>query len=103
MDTAGGSLRAPSELHAFNRYEIKYLVDVADLEVLRRHLVGRLDPDAAYGVWSLYYDTPQLRFYWEKVEGLRFRRKLRIRHYGAPHTLADDDPCSSRSSNGSTG
>jgi hypothetical protein len=41
-------------------------------------------------VWSVYYDTRQLRFYWEKVEGLRFRRKVRVRHYGDRSTVADD-------------
>ena len=30
----------------------------------------------------MYYDTPALRFYWEKIDGLPFRRKLRIRCYG---------------------
>ena len=48
--------------------------------------------EAGYGVWSLYYDTPQLRFYWEKIEGIRFRRKLRIRHYGSRVNVDDDAP-----------
>jgi SPX domain protein involved in polyphosphate accumulation len=87
-----------TSLRSFNRYEIKYLVDTADLQGLRDELSGRLSPDeyggtdGGYGVWSLYYDTPQLRFYWEKVEGIRFRRKLRIRHYGDRHTLNGDTP-----------
>src|SRR6185295_18065814 len=94
---AGHALRAPSRLHAFNRYEIKYLVPREVLDDLRDDLRRRLDIDGysaggGYGVWSLYYDTPQLRFYWEKIEGLRFRRKLRLRHYGSPHTLTDDTP-----------
>jgi SPX domain protein involved in polyphosphate accumulation len=41
-------------------------------------------------VWSVYYDTRLLRFYWEKIEGLRFRRKLRVRHYGDRFTVNDD-------------
>ena len=92
MGSAGESLRAPSRLHAFNRYEVKYLVDVSEVEPLRRVLAARLDRDAEYGVWSLYYDTSGLRFYWDKIEGLRFRRKLRLRHYGAPHTLTEERP-----------
>ena len=65
---------------------------VADL---REELASRLDldshgSDGGYGVWSVYYDTPRLRFYWEKIEGLRFRRKLRIRHYGDRFTVDDD-------------
>jgi hypothetical protein len=96
-DTRGHALRAPSRLHAFNRYEIKYLVDAADVDPLHAELAERLDRDrycggAGYGVWSLYYDTPALRFYWEKIEGLRFRRKLRVRHYGDRSGIAADTP-----------
>jgi hypothetical protein len=57
-----GRLRARSKLHAFNRYEVKYLVDVSEVDSLRQVLAARLDRDAEYGVWSLYYDTPGLRF-----------------------------------------
>ncbi len=94
-DHRGHALRAPSPLHAFNRYEIKYLVDTAKLERVREALRARLGRDShggdtGYGVWSVYYDTRHLRFYWEKIEGLRFRRKLRIRHYGDRTTVGDD-------------
>jgi hypothetical protein len=94
-DHVGHALRAPSALHAFNRYEIKYLVPAVDVAALREKLAARMDADShgsasGYGVWSLYYDTTDLRFYWEKIEGLRFRRKLRIRHYGDRSTVDDD-------------
>jgi hypothetical protein len=93
----GGALRAPSPLHAFNRYEIKYLVDRTLVATLREELAARLNVDdyaagGGYGVWSLYYDTEWLRFYWEKIEGIRFRRKLRIRHYGDRFSIDDDTP-----------
>ena len=93
-DQAGHALRGPSPLHAFNRYEIKYLVDAAAVPELRDAIAARLDRDShsgdrGYGVWSVYYDTTQLRFYWEKIEGLRFRRKLRIRHYGDRFNVDD--------------
>lgn len=76
-------------LRVFNRYEIKYLVDERDVPRLRDELHARLDADpysgtGGYPVASLYYDTADLRFYWEKIEGLRFRRKLRLRLYGDP-------------------
>ncbi|MEV4137348.1 polyphosphate polymerase domain-containing protein [Dactylosporangium sp. NPDC049742] len=95
FDQAGHALRAPSRLHAFNRYEIKYLVDAALVPALREEFARRLDADShagadGYGVWSVYYDTPGLRFYWEKIEGLRFRRKLRLRHYGDRFAVTDD-------------
>ncbi|MBV1854411.1 polyphosphate polymerase domain-containing protein [Catellatospora tritici] len=94
-DRGGHALRAPSPLHAFNRYEIKYLVHASQLPAIRDELRARLDfdsycPEDGYGVWSVYYDTRLLRFYWEKVEGLRFRRKLRVRHYGDRFTIDDD-------------
>ena len=94
-DEAGHALRAASTLHAFNRYEIKYLVPSVEVPALRAELMSRLDlddncGDGGYGVWSVYYDTSLLRFYLEKIEGLRFRRKLRIRHYGDRSGVDDD-------------
>jgi SPX domain protein involved in polyphosphate accumulation len=93
----GGALRVASRLHAFNRYELKYLVPVDEAARIRDELGERMDRDlhspvGGYGVWSLYYDTPQLRFYWEKIEGLKFRRKLRIRHYGDLDGVTDASP-----------
>lgn len=96
---AGDRLRAPSRLHAFNRYELKYLVPARQVEEVRREVAARMRPDGnagahGYGVWSVYYDTQGLRFYWEKIEGLRFRRKLRIRRYGPLGPAPDDAPVS---------
>ena len=96
-DATGHKLRAPGKLHAFNRYELKYLVPEdkvpAIREELNRHMMR--DPYAGptgYGVWSVYYDTSNLRFYREKIQGLKFRRKLRIRRYG--ETGGADGPIS---------
>lgn len=79
--------------HRFNRYEIKYLVAEKDLPRLREEFADYLDrdpmaPPAGYRVESLYYDSQDLRFYWEKIEGLKFRRKLRVRRYGEGETTA---------------
>ncbi|MEU4684082.1 polyphosphate polymerase domain-containing protein [Streptomyces xinghaiensis] len=87
----------PGRPHAFNRFELKYLVPVEQAAGIREELAERMDPDphspaGGYGVWSLYYDSPGLRFYWEKIEGLKFRRKLRIRHYGDPSGVTDVSP-----------
>ena len=84
-------------IRTFNRYELKYLVDQRVLGQLRPELSARLDHDThgdlgSYPLWSRYYDTYDLRCYWEKIDGIKFRRKLRIRHYGPPHTLAADTP-----------
>lgn len=93
----GQPLHVASRLHAFNRFELKYLVPVEQAAEIRDELGERMDRDlnspvGGYGVWSLYYDSPQLRFYWEKIEGLKFRRKLRIRHYGDLDGVTDESP-----------
>lgn len=90
-----GYHQTASRLHAFNRYEIKYLLDEMKIPALREALAARMgsdpfSPQGGYPVTSLYYDTADLRFYWEKIEGLRFRRKLRMRLYGAPAECTDD-------------
>jgi SPX domain protein involved in polyphosphate accumulation len=82
-------------IRTFNRYELKYLVDQRLLARVRPELSARLDHDThgdlgSYPLWSRYYDTYDLRCYWEKIDGIKFRRKLRIRHYGGPHTLSAD-------------
>lgn len=90
-----GYQQTASKLHAFNRYEIKYFVDEFKVPELRRELAARMDtdpysPHGGYPVTSLYYDTPDLRFYWEKIEGLKFRRKVRLRLYGNPAECTDE-------------
>tara|TARA_R110000772_G_scaffold161502_8_gene272641 strand:- start:1668 stop:2477 length:810 start_codon:yes stop_codon:yes gene_type:complete len=84
-----------SALHRFNRYEIKYFLPEASIPEFRDKVSARMGEDAhaneqSRRISSLYYDTNDLRFYWEKIEGLRFRRKLRIRAYGEPETINDD-------------
>jgi hypothetical protein len=107
MPTAGASAppAAPPAGHAdslaairaFNRFELKYIADRALAERFRDQLAAKLDRDAHgidgfYPVWSQYYDSRDLRAYWEKIDGERFRRKLRIRHYGTPDDLSDTRP-----------
>ncbi|MFN8513625.1 MAG: polyphosphate polymerase domain-containing protein [Thermomicrobiales bacterium] len=84
-------------IRAFNRFELKYIADRRLVESFRTQLAAKLDRDphgidGFYPIWSRYYDTRDLRFYWEKIDGERFRRKLRIRHYGTPDELTDDTP-----------
>ncbi|MBT0770121.1 polyphosphate polymerase domain-containing protein [Kineosporia sp. J2-2] len=92
---SGSELESGRALRSFNRYEIKYLMPVVEIPRLREELGRRLKSDThgvngGYGVWSTYYDTRDLRFYWEKIEGLKFRRKLRVRHYGNRFDVDDD-------------
>jgi len=70
------------------RHELKYLItsDSKDflLEYWRRYLGA--DPHtrkmALSPVMSQYYDSPDLRFYEEKLDGVGFRNKVRMRCYG---------------------
>jgi hypothetical protein len=71
------------------RFEWKYCVPPDRAEELCSALRPRTDPDTfctgpdnSYFVRSLYYDTSGLRFYHEKKDRLKVRRKLRVRHYG---------------------
>jgi hypothetical protein len=94
---SGHLRRTASALHSFNRFEIKYILSYQDIPRLREVLSSRMESDpytirGGYPVCSLYYDSPSLRYYWEKIEGLHFRRKLRIRNYGERHELTDETP-----------
>ena len=73
-------------IRKFNRFELKYLLPYQVAMTLKQELQKYMTKDrhgknGIYGLSSLYYDTDDYRFYWEKVEGIRFRRKLRMRRY----------------------
>jgi len=76
----------PTKLN-FNRYELKYLIPYQKVQEIIPDLGPFMLPDeygdnhGRYVITSLYYDTPDFRFYHEKVNGLKQRRKLRIRVY----------------------
>ncbi len=84
------------DVRRFNRFELKYLVPLREAEAFKQALRAYLLPDGhgdaqgCYRLASLYYDGPDLRCYWEKVDGIRWRRKLRIRYYGAGLPPAED-------------
>lgn len=69
------------------RLEYKYLVDVSKTDALRKALSPYITFDSEYNdkpeytVRSIYFDTSQLTYYHEKIEGLKIRKKLRIRGY----------------------
>ncbi|MDP8240008.1 MAG: polyphosphate polymerase domain-containing protein [Candidatus Hatepunaea meridiana] len=79
-------------MELFERKEYKYYVDIKHLESLRKRFLNNMvhDPfcqdlaENAYTVRSVYFDTRGLLFYYEKKDGLKIRKKLRIRVYGDP-------------------
>lgn len=75
-------------IRTFNRFELKYLIHYkqarALLKMIRPHVSQDINAglDGYYKISSLYYDSPDLKCYWEKLDGESFRRKVRIRTYG---------------------
>ena len=68
------------------REEKKFLIDRAAALALRAHLCPVVHTDAhngadGYPVRSLYFDTPDERDFREKEDGVKLRRKLRLRVY----------------------
>jgi SPX domain protein involved in polyphosphate accumulation len=73
-------------IRRFARYELKYLLPIELGESLIAELQQHMDVDVhsgpdGYRLASLYYDSPGLDCFWAKVDGSKFRRKLRVRMY----------------------
>jgi SPX domain protein involved in polyphosphate accumulation len=73
-------------IRRFNRYELKYVIPLSKAAGIMDDLEKRIPHDQhggrrGYGLVSLYHDSPTLDFFWAKVEGLKFRRKVRLRIY----------------------
>ena len=72
----------------FDRFELKYLLSQTQFEQMSAGLVNYMERDdrgdayGRYSITSLYYDTVDYKAYWDKIEGHRFRRKVRVRVYG---------------------
>lgn len=68
------------------RQEKKYLLTTAAAAMLTARLTGVMIEDAhngpqGYRIRSLYFDTLNDGDYWDKVDGVELRRKLRLRAY----------------------
>lgn len=71
------------------RYEYKYIVPNKFLDPLRDYVSPFVELDKYvdrserlhYTVRSVYFDTPSFDFYYEKVEGIKNRKKVRLRGY----------------------
>lgn len=79
----------------YTRYELKYVIDKAQQEQVIESLKKYMQPDKmgdAYGryvITSLYYDSADYKAYWDKIEGHKFRRKVRVRVYGEQPVTPD--------------
>lgn len=70
------------------RYEYKFYVHRHKIPLLRNIILTklRLDPNVTperkhYTVRSIYFDSLELKHYYEKVGGLKHRKKVRLRGY----------------------
>jgi len=69
------------------RREYKYLVLQKDIDRLRNRILpfvnadGFVRDDNQYTVRSIYFDSSTLKYYNEKIDGIKIRKKLRIRGY----------------------
>jgi SPX domain protein involved in polyphosphate accumulation len=88
----------PPKIRLSDRFELKYLLNQAQAEALAAELARymvrdqRGDEHGRYLITSLYYDTADHQAYWDKIEGHRFRRKVRVRVYGQEQ-VTPDTPC----------
>ncbi|MCY3000590.1 MAG: polyphosphate polymerase domain-containing protein [Planctomycetota bacterium] len=82
---------ASAYVRDFNRFELKYLTTVDEARRLTAALGEFATPDPysgelGYAIHSQYWDSPDLRFFWEKLDGQKYRRKLRLRRYATGDT-----------------
>ena len=67
------------------RHEIKFTISKSYAEILKQRLSLIMDIDKngeeGYLIRSLYFDTPDSQAYYEKLDGVEYRTKYRIRVY----------------------
>lgn len=78
-----------SDIEDFTRFEFKYVLNSERVRLVERDIEQFMTPDGYisanydenYYVRSLYYDNRQRRNYYEKIDGVKSRRKYRLRTY----------------------
>lgn len=71
----------------FKRYELKFIITRAEHATLREKILPRMtydtygDPEGKYNIVTLYYESSDKKVYYETMNRLRFRQKLRLRVY----------------------
>ncbi len=71
------------------RHEFKYIVHESKIDTLRQMVLPFVNVDKfadasdsnQYTVRSIYFDTPRYDFYFEKIDGIKNRKKVRLRGY----------------------
>ena len=89
------STRDPT-IQNFRRYEFKYIVDNSRAELIRQDLLEFLEVDPllkqsgnqSYTVRSLYFDSSTREHFYEKIDGVKSRKKYRLRAYSSKSSEA---------------
>jgi len=71
------------------RYEYKYIIPLWKINELRKLILPYMNLDKhakgregdQYTIKSIYFDSPSFDFYYEKIEGIKNRKKVRLRAY----------------------
>ncbi len=69
------------------RHELKYLVKIDEADSFFKDILPyceydkHVDETNSYEIASTYYDTKDLRFFYDREESVGFRRKIRLRTY----------------------
>lgn len=85
-----------SLIKSFNRFELKYALPIQAVPRIKEAILKYALPDpfgdgeGRYLLTSLYYDSPAYTFFWEKIDGIKYRRKLRMRWYETEPCLRKD-------------
>jgi hypothetical protein len=85
-------------IKSFNRREQKFIIKTEDMQPFIDDIAPYLQkdrhtgPQGFYRIVSMYYDSPEYAAYWQKMEGTKHRRKLRLRVYG-DNTIKPHEEC----------
>lgn len=85
-----------SPLH-FRRFEFKYILDRVQVRriqsYLQRYMIAdpMVDESGVYKVVSLYFDSPRYFYYHQKMDGVKHRKKIRLRVYQSSSGAFSDD------------
>lgn len=77
-------------INTFARKEIKFLLDIRQYENLMETLQVYMNPDKfcvggkEYGIYNIYYDTPDDYLIRESLEKPYYKEKIRLRSYYSP-------------------
>lgn len=85
-----------AEQVGFQRYELKYHIPRSLIPAIRKLTEPYVEhdsycedmPDNLYTVRSIYFDSEELDFYFQKLDSVRVRKKLRVRTYNLPRDRA---------------